>query len=160
MPAMPTLVRYLLLCCLAWPSFACAMHPLWLDEGWRTCGNTASAPASLQQLVQPGLLLCVERDVTLAATPSSTQLLVLSALASSELWLDGVLIGSNGQPARQASGEHAGDIDFALHLRPQQLTMGKHHLRLLLLFVEEDSDAMELMRLKYRIRQPVQEHLP
>lgn len=137
MPAMPSyfhyLLRYCLACCLALPTFACAMQPLWLDEGWRTCGNTPSAPAaSLQQLVRPGQLLCVERDVTLAATPSSTQLLVLSALASSELWLDGVLIGSNGQPARQASGERAGDIDFAIHLTPQQLTAGKHHLRLLL----------------------------
>ncbi|MDO8070104.1 histidine kinase [Janthinobacterium sp. SUN176] len=129
---MPSLFRYLLLCCLALPSFACAMHPLSLDNGWRTCGNTASAPASLQQLVRPGQLLCVERDVALPATPSSTQLLVLSALAASELWLDGVLIGSNGQPARQASGERAGDVDFALHLRPQQLAMGTHHLRLLL----------------------------
>ncbi|WP_077401610.1 histidine kinase [Janthinobacterium sp. LM6] len=130
---MPSLFRYLLLCCLALPSFACAMHPLSLDEGWRSCGNPPSAPAaSLQQLVRPGQLLCVERDVALAATPSSTQLLVLSALAASELWLDGVLIGSNGQPARQAVDERPGDIDFALHLRPQQLAMGTHHLRLLL----------------------------
>ena len=48
MPAMPSffryLLRYCLACCLALPSFACAMHPLWLDEGWRTCGNTPSAP--------------------------------------------------------------------------------------------------------------------
>ncbi|KAB8060340.1 hypothetical protein GCN74_08620 [Janthinobacterium sp. FT14W] len=133
MPAMPTLFRYLLLCCLALPAFASAMHPLSLDEGWRTCGNPPSAPAAaLQQLVRPGQLLCVERALSLAATPPSTQLLVLSALAASELWLDGVLIGSNGQPARQASGERAGDIDFAIHLRPQQLTMGTHHLRLLL----------------------------
>ena len=133
MPAMPTLFRYLLLCCLALPAFASAMHPLSLDEGWRTCGNPPSAPAAaLQQLVQPGQLLCVERELSLAATPPSTQLLVLSALAASELWLDGVLIGSNGQPARQASGERAGDIDFAIHLQPQQLAMGTHHLRLLL----------------------------
>ena len=136
MPAMPSffryLLRYCLACCLALPSFACAMHPLSLDDDWRTCGNTPSAPAALQQLVRPGLLLCVEREVTLAATPSSTQLLVLSALAASELWLDGDRIGSNGQPARQASGERAGDIDFAIHLTPQQLTVGKHHLRLLL----------------------------
>ncbi|MED5597094.1 histidine kinase [Janthinobacterium sp. P210006] len=130
---MPSLFRYLLLCCLALPAFASAMHPLSLDEGWRTCGNPPSAPAAaLQQLVQPGQLLCVERELSLAATPPSTQLLVLSALAASELWLDGVLIGSNGQPARQASGERAGDIDFAIHLRPQQLAMGTHHLRLLL----------------------------
>ncbi|MCX7294075.1 sensor histidine kinase [Janthinobacterium sp.] len=130
---MPTLFRYLLLCCLALPAFASAMHPLSLDEGWRTCGNPPSAPsAALQQLVQPGQLLCVERELSLAATPPSTQLLVLSALAASELWLDGVLIGSNGQPARQASGERAGDIDFAIHLQPQQLAMGTHHLRLLL----------------------------
>ncbi|KAB8065817.1 hypothetical protein GCN75_06135 [Janthinobacterium violaceinigrum] len=133
MPAMPSLFRYLLLCCLALPAFASAMHPLSLDEGWRTCGNPPSTPAAaLQQLVQPGQLLCVERELSLVATPPSTQLLVLSALAASELWLDGVLIGSNGQPARQASGERAGDIDFAIHLRPQQLAMGTHHLRLLL----------------------------
>ncbi|WP_193317396.1 histidine kinase [Janthinobacterium violaceinigrum] len=130
---MPSLFRYLLLCCLALPAFASAMHPLSLDEGWRTCGNPPSTPAAaLQQLVQPGQLLCVERELSLVATPPSTQLLVLSALAASELWLDGVLIGSNGQPARQASGERAGDIDFAIHLRPQQLAMGTHHLRLLL----------------------------
>jgi hypothetical protein len=133
MPAMPSLFRYLLLCCLAWPTFACAMHPLSLEEGWRACGSAPAAPAAaLHQLLRPGQLLCVERDVMLVATPSSTQLLVLSALAASELWLDGSLIGSNGQPARQASGERAGDIDFIVHLTPQQLSVGKHHLRLLL----------------------------
>ncbi|MGV8869084.1 MAG: histidine kinase [Janthinobacterium svalbardensis] len=133
MPAMPSFFRYLLLCCLALPPFAMGMDRLSLDEGWRTCGASAAAPAAaLHQLLQPGQLLCVERDVTLAATPSSTQLLVLSALAASELWLDGDRIGSNGQPARQASGERPGDIDFAIHLTPQQLTVGKHHLRLLL----------------------------
>lgn len=136
MPAMPSffryLLRYCLACCLALPCFAMGMDRLSLDDGWRTCGNTSSAPAALQQLVRPGLLLCVEREVSLAATPSSTQLLVLSALAASELWLDGDRIGNNGQPARQARGERAGDIDFAIHLTPQQLAMGKHHLRLLL----------------------------
>lgn len=133
MPAMPSFFRYLLLCCLALPTFACAMNPLSLDEGWRACGSPPAAPAAaLHQLLRPGQLLCVERDVTLAATPRKTMLLVLSALAASELWLDGSLIGSNGQPARQASGERVGDIDFALHLTPQQLGMGKHHLRLLL----------------------------
>ncbi|QYG08786.1 histidine kinase [Janthinobacterium sp. PAMC25594] len=127
------LLRYCLACCLALPCFAMGMDRLSLDEGWRACGASAAAPAApLHQLLRPGQLLCVERAVTLAATPPSTQLLVLSALASSELWLDGHLIGSNGQPARQASGERAGDIDFAIHLTPQQLTVGKHHLRLLL----------------------------
>ena len=137
MPAMPSLFRYLprycLACCLAWPCFAMGMDRLSLDEGWRACGSMPSAPAAtLQQLLLPGRQLCVERELVLAATPPSTQLLVLSALAASELWLDGSLIGSNGQPARQAGGERAGDIDFAIHLRPQQLTAGKHHLRLLL----------------------------
>lgn len=131
MPAMPSCFRYLLLCCLALPSFAMGMDRLSLAEGWRACGTTRVAPAaSLYQLLKPGQLLCVERDITVAATPSSTQLLVLSALASSEVWLDGILIGSNGQPARQASGERAGDIDFATHLTPRQLAMGRHHLRL------------------------------
>ena len=137
MPAMPSffhyLLRYCLACCLALPSFAMGMDRLSLDEGWRACGTTSAAPAaSLYQLLQPGQLLCVERELTLAAMPPSTQLLVLSALASSELWLDGVLIGRNGQPARLASGERPGDIDFVIHLTPQQLTVGKHHLRLLL----------------------------
>ena len=133
MPAMPSFFRYLLLCCLALPSFAMGMDRLSLDEGWRACGTTSAAPAAaLHHLLQPGQLLCVEREVTLAATPSSTQLLVLSALAASELWLDGDRIGSNGQPARQAVDERPGDIDFAIHLTPQQLTVGTHHLRLLL----------------------------
>ncbi|MGK5007751.1 histidine kinase [Janthinobacterium sp. LB2P70] len=133
MPAMPSCFRYLLLCCLALPSFAMGMDRLSLAEGWRACGTTRATPAaSLYQLLKPGQLLCVERDITVAATPSSTQLLVLSALASSEVWLDGSLIGSNGQPARQASVERAGDIDFAIHLTPRQLSMGTHHLRLLL----------------------------
>lgn len=133
MPAMPSCFRYLLLCCLALPPFAMGMDRLSLAEGWRACGVSAATPAaSLRQLLKPGQLLCVERDLTVAATPSSTQLLVLSALASSEVWLDGSLIGSNGQPAREASGERAGDIDFAIHLTPRQLSMGTHHLRLLL----------------------------
>lgn len=133
MPAMPSVFRYLPLCCLALPSFAMGMDRLPLAEGWRACGTTRATPAaSLYQLLKPGQLLCVERDITVAATPSSTQLLVLSALASSEVWLDGILIGSNGQPARQASGERAGDIDFAIHLTPRQLSMGTHHLRMLL----------------------------
>ena len=126
MPAMPSCFRYLLLCCLALPSFAMGMDRLSLAEGWRACGTTRATPAaSLYQLLKPGQLLCAERDITVAATPSSTQLLVLSALASSELWLDDILIGSNGQPARQASGERAGDIDFAIHLTPRQLSMGR-----------------------------------
>ncbi|MGK5043472.1 histidine kinase [Janthinobacterium sp. GB1R12] len=137
MPAMPSFFRYLprycLACCLAWPCFAMGMDRLSLGEGWRACGAGPSAPAAaLHQLLRPGQLLCIERELVLAATPSSTQLLVLSALASSELWLDGNLIGNNGQPARQAVDDRPGDIDFAIHLTPQQLTAGKHHLRLLL----------------------------
>ncbi|MEG1325739.1 MAG: hypothetical protein RSD99_12680, partial [Janthinobacterium sp.] len=103
---MPSLFRYLprycLACCLAWTCFAMGKDRLSLDEGWRACGSMPSAPAAtLQQLLLPGRQLCVERELVLAATPPSTQLLVLSALASSELWLDGSLIGSYGQPARQ-----------------------------------------------------------
>ena len=130
---MPSFLRYLLLCCLAWPCFAMGMDRLSLDEGWRACGAGPAAPAAaLHQLLRPGQLLCIERELVLAATPSSTQLLVLSALTSSELWLDGNLIGNNGQPARQAVDERPGDIDFAVHLAPRQLSVGKHHLRLLL----------------------------
>ena len=137
MPAMRPfpyfLLRYCLACCLAFPACALATDLLSLDAGWRACGSAAATPAApLQQLLKPGRLLCVERELAMAATPPSTQLLVLSALAASELWLDDTLFGRNGQPARQAAGESAGDIDFAIPLRPQQLAMGQHHLRLLL----------------------------
>ncbi|APA69403.1 hypothetical protein YQ44_18285 [Janthinobacterium sp. 1_2014MBL_MicDiv] len=133
LPFLHALLRCCLACCLALPSCALATELLSLDGGWRACGTSPAAPAaSLQQLVKPGLLLCAERELVLAATPPATQLLVLSALAASELWLDDIRIGRNGQPARQAAGESAGDIDFAIPLRPQQLAVGKHHLRLLL----------------------------
>ena len=133
MPAMPPFFRYLLLCCLALPLSLHAMDRQTLDEGWRACGSSAAAPAaSLRQLLRPGQLLCLERDFAVATTPPAAMLLVLSALAASELWLDGSLIGSNGQPARQASDERAGNIDVAIALAPQQLAAGKHHLRLLL----------------------------
>ncbi|MGK5080358.1 histidine kinase [Janthinobacterium sp. HLX7-2] len=130
---MPSFLRALLLCCLAFPAFADAMARSSLDDGWRACGMRTAAPAaSLHQLLRPGQLLCLERDFSVSSTPQASTLLVLSALAASELWLDDILIGSNGQPARQAGEERAGDIDFAMPLAPQQLAMGKHHLRLLL----------------------------
>lgn len=133
MPAMPSFLRCLLLCCLALPCFAMGTQRLSLDDGWRACGAATATPgASLHQLLQPGKLLCLERELSLAATPPRPQVLVLSALAASALWLDGVLIGSNGRPARQPGEETAGDIDFALPLASQQLTPGTHQLRLLL----------------------------
>ena len=128
---MPPFLRALLLCCLALPSLAMGMTRLSLDDGWRACGSAPAAPAApLQQLLKRGQLLCVERDLVLAATPASTQVLVLSALAASEVWLDGVLIGSNGQPASRTADERPGNIDVVFPLAPRQLAAGTHQLRL------------------------------
>jgi hypothetical protein len=106
------------------------MARLSLDDGWRACGNAPAAPAApLQQLLKRGQLLCVERDLVLAATPESTQVLVLSALAASEMWLDGVLIGSNGQPASRAADERRATSMWPSSRR-RQLAAGTHQLRL------------------------------
>lgn len=132
MPTLPTLsilLRCLLPCCLLLPMPAEARQSL--HEGWRACGaGPDSAGASLRQLIRPGQLSCLERTFVLPATPQTTQVLVLSALAASELWLDGVRVASNGQPAGVAASEAAGQIDIAIALSPAQLAAGAHRLRL------------------------------
>jgi len=50
--------------------------------------------------------------------------------ASTEVLLDGVLVGSNGTPATTAAAERAGLIDYWLTLTPQQLDPGRHTLAL------------------------------
>ncbi|MFZ4876712.1 histidine kinase [Janthinobacterium sp. Mn2066] len=130
---MSSLLTCLLLCCLALASPAMARSPaMALDDGWRSCGAPPSATASLHNLLKRQQLLCLERELVLPATPQSPQVLVLSALAASTLWLDGLQIAGNGQPAAQAAGEIAGQIDLVVPLAPAQLAQGTHHLRLLL----------------------------
>ena len=135
MPGMRSLFTFLFTCllpgCLSLP--LPAMAHLSLDDGWRTCGaGHSAATASLHQLLKPQQLLCVERAIAPDAAPQATQVLVLSALAASEIWLDGVHIASNGQPASLATLETAGQIDVAVALAPAQLAPGPHRLRLLL----------------------------
>ena len=121
------LLTFLLACLLPLP----AMARLSLDDGWRLCGaGPAGAAASLHQWLKPQQLLCVERELALNATPQTMQVLVLSALAASEIWLDGTCIASNGQPAALATQELAGQIDVAVALAPAQLAPGPHRLRL------------------------------
>lgn len=134
MPGMRSSLTYLLLCCLAMlptpPALAARMA---LDDGWRQCAaNPASitTAAALWQWIKPGKLQCLERDFDLASMPPTPQVLVLSALAASELWLDGRLVGSNGQPAASGAGEIAGRIDMVIALAPAQLAAGPHRLRL------------------------------
>jgi len=132
MPTLSFIVNCLLLCCLALPTCAMARSlSMSLDDGWRACDTTLPT-ASLHQLLKPRQLHCLERELILPATPQSPQVLVLSALAASTIWLDGVQIAVNGQPAAQASDEIAGRIDMAVPLAPAQLVQGTHHLRLLL----------------------------
>ncbi|MBB5608955.1 MULTISPECIES: histidine kinase [unclassified Janthinobacterium] len=132
MPTLSLIVNCLLLCCLALPTSAMARSlSMSLDDGWRACDSTLPT-ASLHQLLKPQQLHCLERELILPATPHAPQVLLLSALAASTLWLDGVQIASNGQPAAQAADEIAGRIDMAVPLAPAQLAQGTHHLRLLL----------------------------
>ncbi|WP_300755031.1 sensor histidine kinase [Janthinobacterium sp.] len=132
MPTLSLIVNCLLLCCLALPTSAMARSlSMSLDDGWRACDSTLPT-ASLHQLLKPQQLRCLERELILPATPQSPQVLLLSALAASTLWLDSVQIASNGQPAAQAADEIAGQVDMAVPLAPAQLAQGAHHLRLLL----------------------------
>lgn len=131
MPSLRSLLTCLLLCCLSLATPAMA-HSLSLDDGWRVCGDTSSATASLHSLLKRQQLQCLERELILPATPQAPQVMLLSALAASTLWLDGLQIAGNGQPAAQAADEIAGQIDMAVPLTPAQLVVGTHHLRLML----------------------------
>jgi len=71
---------------------------------------------------------CIQAQFTITRQPDRPQYLLLSMLASSEIYLDGVRVGMNGVPADTAQGERQGRIDYAVVLSPAQLAAGQHRL--------------------------------
>lgn len=71
---------------------------------------------------------CLRAEFTVARQPALPQRLLLSMLAASEIYLDGVRVGVNGVPSDNAEGERQGLIDYGVQLAPEQLAAGRHEL--------------------------------
>lgn len=71
---------------------------------------------------------CLQAEFTIVRQPERPQHLVVSMLASSEIYLDGMRIGMNGVPAASVREEVPGRIDVDMVLAPSQLTVGQHRL--------------------------------
>ncbi|MFZ6638207.1 histidine kinase [Undibacterium sp. TC4M20W] len=54
--------------------------------------------------------------------------MTLSLLAATELFIDGIKVGSNGKPAITREAEIPGFIDYSVNLKPGQLQQGTHLL--------------------------------
>lgn len=96
------------------------------------CEKAAVEPVAersftLHQLA-PKRYYCLLTQFDLVRQPSQPQVLLLSMLAATEVFLDGVAVGGNGIPASAAAGESEGLIDYRLTLSPLQLTPGRHTL--------------------------------
>jgi hypothetical protein len=131
--------RLLFACCLLFAALVpCMARAVLLDglrfapaDAGRCAGlaNPAQRPMTLAALA-PQHYYCMLAQFDVTQAPAQAQVLALSALASTELVLDGVLVGSNGVPAATAAGEREGLIDYRLTLAPAQLAPGRHTLLL------------------------------
>lgn len=105
-----------------------------IQRDFSRCTEAASGPGAqrnftLAQLA-PKRSYCLLAPFDMAQQATEPQVLQLSALAATEVFLDGVVVGSNGVPSDTAAGEREGLIDYRLTLTPQQLTAGHHTLTL------------------------------
>jgi Histidine kinase len=71
---------------------------------------------------------CLLIEFTLDKKPDNQQLLFISALASTEIILDGKFLAMNGQVGNKATDEIPGNIEFWISLSPEQLNAGPHKL--------------------------------
>lgn len=130
--------RLMLLCCLlllapvsAAASVSLAGLPFQQSAGaFAQCGKAASGPSGPFFLarLRAGQFHCLQTTFTIVRQPQRAQRLVISALASSELYLDGVRVGMNGVPASTGAAEIEGLVDYDAALMPEQLAAGPHQL--------------------------------
>lgn len=99
--------------------FACT--PDLIDEGsW--------VDISLFDLPQ-GQAFCVRITLHLPEqVDEQIKLLKLSMLAASEIYWDGVLVGTNGRPGKNRTSETPGEVDLALPIPPGLTGAGAHQL--------------------------------
>lgn len=71
---------------------------------------------------------CLLLEFDLHKTPETLQLLFISALASTEIILDGKPLAMNGRIGENATAEIPGNIEFWVSLSPEQLNTGRHQL--------------------------------
>ena len=94
------------------------------------CGQVAvgaGTPFAFEQL-RARQFHCLRAQFTVPRQPDRPQRLLLSMLAASEIYLDGVRVGANGVPADSAQAEQQGLIDYHVMLAPDQLAVGRHEL--------------------------------
>ncbi|WP_170860438.1 histidine kinase [Duganella sp. CF458] len=132
------MTRLLMLCCLLLLHPFQAVASMSLDKlafqevgvPFEECGSvagTVTGPFSFDQL-GARQAHCIQAEFTISRQPDRPQHLLLSMLASSEIYLDGMRVGVNGVPAESAQGERQGRIDYQLALAPEQLSAGRHRL--------------------------------
>ncbi|MFZ6780311.1 sensor histidine kinase [Undibacterium sp. Ji83W] len=71
---------------------------------------------------------CLGARFLMPEKPGQNQVLSLSLLAATELFLDSVKVGRNGKPAITANEEVPGYIEYSVSLTPEQLQQGAHSL--------------------------------
>ncbi|MFZ6735423.1 histidine kinase [Undibacterium sp. Ji42W] len=99
---------------------------------------------------------CLTAHFLMPATPQQNQVLSISLLATTELFLDGVKVGRNGKPAITADEEVPGYIDYSVSLRPEQLQQGMH---LLVLKISSYHGSESVMNPFYRLSITAQQNL-
>jgi hypothetical protein len=135
MPARPSkeiMRRILFACCLLLLVPLAAMADAASLDGLRfaRCGEAGAGRTFTLAQLAPQRQYCLVTEFDVARQPAQPQVLLLSALASTDVFLDGVLVGSNGVPASSTVGEREGLIDYWLPLNPRQLAPGRHTLAL------------------------------
>lgn len=107
-----------------------------LPGDFSRCGETGLVTLP-EQAAQAGFSLhdlkakqhyCLAAHFLIPATTGENQTLSLSLLAATEIFIDGVKVGSNGKPAITSEAEIPGLIDYSISLRPGQLQEGMHLL--------------------------------
>jgi hypothetical protein len=91
---------------------------------------------------------CLLIEFTLDKKPDNQQLLFISALASTEIILDGKFLAMNGRVGNKTIDEIPGNIEFWISLSPDQLNAGPHKL---LLKLSTHNAPPELMQYVYGI---------
>ncbi|MDO3388067.1 histidine kinase [Gilvimarinus sp. SDUM040013] len=72
---------------------------------------------------------CLRANIALSHSQKGAWL-HMSALASSRIYWDGILLSENGRPAQLAENEIPGLVEFRTYLTSEQLRVGSHELRI------------------------------
>lgn len=132
------MTRFLTLCCLLFLQLFPATASMPLDNltfrkvgvPFAGCGRVPGTVAGSYSfdLLRAQQAHCIQAEFTISRQPERPQHLLLSILASSEIYLDGMRVGANGEPAETMDGERQGRIDYDVVLAPGQLAVGRHRL--------------------------------